>query len=34
MPHPENAMDPLQGAEGGRGFFTSLAAWQSLAGRR
>jgi len=34
MPHPENAIDPLQGAEDGRGFFTSLAAWQSLAGRR
>lgn len=34
MPHPENAVDPLQGSEDGRGFFTSLAAWQSLAGRR
>jgi len=34
MPHPENAIDPLQGAEGGRGFFASLAQWQSLAGRR
>jgi phosphoribosylformylglycinamidine synthase I len=34
MPHPENAIDPLQGTQDGRGFFTSLAAWQSLAGRR
>jgi phosphoribosylformylglycinamidine synthase subunit PurQ / glutaminase len=33
MPHPENAIEPLQGGEGGRGLFTSLAAWQ-LAGRR
>jgi len=34
MPHPENAIDPLHGTQDGRGFFTSLAAWQSLAGRR
>jgi phosphoribosylformylglycinamidine (FGAM) synthase-like amidotransferase family enzyme len=34
MPHPENAIDPLQGAVGGRGFFKSLAAWPALAGRR
>jgi phosphoribosylformylglycinamidine synthase subunit PurQ / glutaminase len=34
MPHPENAIDPLHSTQDGRGFFTSLAAWQSLAGRR
>jgi phosphoribosylformylglycinamidine synthase len=34
MPHPENAIDPLQGGVDGQRFFTSLAAWQSLAGRR
>jgi phosphoribosylformylglycinamidine synthase subunit PurQ / glutaminase len=28
MPHPERVADPLLGAPDGRGFFTSLAAWQ------
>jgi phosphoribosylformylglycinamidine synthase len=28
MPHPERAADPLLGAPGGLGFFTSLAAWR------
>jgi phosphoribosylformylglycinamidine synthase I len=34
MPHPENAIDPLQGTQDGRGFFDSMAAWHSMAGRR
>ncbi len=34
MPHPENAIDPLQGPIDGRGFFKSLVAWPALAGRR
>jgi phosphoribosylformylglycinamidine synthase len=34
MPHPENAIDPLQGPVDGRGFFKSLVAWPALAGRR
>jgi phosphoribosylformylglycinamidine synthase len=34
MPHPENAIDPLQGSTDGRGFFQSLVAWPALAGRR
>jgi phosphoribosylformylglycinamidine synthase subunit PurQ / glutaminase len=33
MPHPENAIDPLQGTQDGRGFFDSMAAWHALAGR-
>ncbi len=28
MPHPERAADPLLGLTDGRGFFTSMAAWQ------
>jgi phosphoribosylformylglycinamidine synthase I len=28
MPHPERVADPLLGAPDGRGFFTSIAAWQ------
>ena len=34
MPHPENAIDQLQGTRDGSGFFSSMAAWQPLAGRR
>ena len=34
MPHPENAVDQLQDSQGGQRFFDSMAAWQSLAGRR
>jgi phosphoribosylformylglycinamidine synthase I len=33
MPHPENAIDPLQGSADGSGFFRSMAAWQPVAGR-
>jgi phosphoribosylformylglycinamidine synthase subunit PurQ / glutaminase len=33
MPHPENAIDPLQGSTDGSGFFHSMAAWQPVAGR-
>ena len=28
MPHPERAADPVLGLSDGRGFFTSMAAWQ------
>jgi phosphoribosylformylglycinamidine synthase subunit PurQ / glutaminase len=28
MPHPERVADPLLGAPDGRGFFTSITAWQ------
>jgi phosphoribosylformylglycinamidine synthase subunit PurQ / glutaminase len=31
MPHPERAADPALGNTDGRGFFTSLAAWQPQA---
>jgi phosphoribosylformylglycinamidine synthase len=34
MPHPENAVHPLQDSQTGRGFFDSMAAWQPLAARR
>jgi phosphoribosylformylglycinamidine synthase len=34
MPHPENAIDQLQGTRDGSGFFSSMAAGQPLAGRR
>ena len=33
MPHPENAVSVLQGSPDGSGFFNSMAAWQSVAGR-
>jgi phosphoribosylformylglycinamidine synthase subunit PurQ / glutaminase len=33
MPHPENAVSPLQGSLDGSGFFDSMAAWQPLVGR-
>ena len=33
MPHPENAVSPLQGSLDGSGFFDSMAAWQPLGGR-
>jgi phosphoribosylformylglycinamidine synthase len=29
MPHPERAADPALGRDEGRGFFTSMAAWQT-----
>jgi phosphoribosylformylglycinamidine synthase len=29
MPHPERADDPVLGLDDGRGFFTSMAAWNA-----
>jgi phosphoribosylformylglycinamidine synthase subunit PurQ / glutaminase len=34
MPHPENAVHPLQDSQTGQGFFDSMAAWHPLAARR
>ena len=34
MPHPENAVLPLQASQTGQGFFDSMAAWHSLVARR
>jgi phosphoribosylformylglycinamidine synthase len=34
MPHPENAVHPLQDSQTGQGFFDSIAAWQPLGASR